>query len=94
MIRVVLVILIVMSVDQLSFNNSTRNLLYNHIMQGIGADCQRTNPQVVTTSSLIAKRVIASHNNNNDLDKVQICLKVVKIKAKMKFLSICLNHHC
>ena len=47
MIRVILVILIIMGVDQLSFNNSNRDPLYNHIMQGIGADCQRTNPQVV-----------------------------------------------
>ena len=35
-----------MIVDQLSFNNSTRDPLYDHIMSGIGADCQRTNPQV------------------------------------------------
>ena len=44
--RAILAILIIMSVDQLSFNNSTRDPLYSHTMQGIGTDCQRTNPQV------------------------------------------------
>ena len=40
-----------------------------------------------------AKRVIAPHKNCNDLDKAQICFKVVDIEAKMKFLSICMKRH-
>ena len=58
---------------------------------GIRANCREKNSHVVKNSSLLADGVITLNNINNDLDKAQVCLKVVETKAKMKFLSICVN---
>ena len=79
--------------EELQFANRSNDPRKKNTKSGIRAHCQEKKLHVINSSSLADEVIVLNNNINNDLDKVQICLKVVKTKAKMKFLSTCVNRN-